>query len=183
VTGGRVLVAGFGNVFLGDDGFGVEVVRRLHGARLPEGIDVVDYGIRGVHLAYELLDGRYAALVLVDAVPLDEPPGTLAVLEVPVDDDAPRPDALAGPAVDGHGMSPLAVLALLRTLGGAVRRVLVVGCRPAAVEERMELSPVVAAAVDPAARLVTDVATALALEQENPVEVAAAARTGWRDSR
>ena len=79
---GRVLVAGIGNVFLGDDGFGVEVVQRIDPTSLPAGVDVADYGIRGVHLAYDLLDGRYGTVVMVDAVPLDEPPGTLAVLEV-----------------------------------------------------------------------------------------------------
>jgi hydrogenase maturation protease len=156
-AGGRVLVAGIGNVFLGDDGFGVEVVARLDPALLPDGVDVVDYGIRGVHLAYELLEGRYSTLVMVDALPLDEPPGTLAVLEVPLDGDGEPVDALAGPAVDGHGMSPLAVIALLRSLGGAVERVLVLGCRPAVIEERMELSDVVRGAVEPACRLVADV--------------------------
>ena len=105
---GRVLVAGIGNVFLGDDGFGVEVVRRLDPDRLPADVDVADYGIRGVHLAYDLLDGRHDVLVLVDALPLGEPPGTLAVLEVDVDDPGwtLRPaDALEEPAADGHGHS------------------------------------------------------------------------------
>ena len=76
----RTLVAGIGNVFLSDDAFGVEVAHRLSGRELPEGVRVEDYGIRGMHLAYDLLDG-YDALVLVDAVPMGEPPGTLAVIE------------------------------------------------------------------------------------------------------
>ena len=76
----RVLVAGIGNIFLGDDGFGVEVADRLAGRTLPDGVQVADFGIRGVHLAYELLDG-YDALVLVDAVPMGEPPGTVAIIE------------------------------------------------------------------------------------------------------
>jgi hydrogenase maturation protease len=155
---GRVLVAGIGNVFLGDDGFGVEVVRRLDRAALPDGVDVVDYGIRGVHLAYDLLDGAHDAVVLVDALPLPDPPGTLAVLEVPMDGGA-APDP---PAVDGHGMTPLAVVGLLTSLGGGVGRMLVVGCRPAVVDERMELSAPVAAAVEPAVAMVTDVARELA---------------------
>ena len=96
---GRVLVAGIGNVFLGDDGFGVEVVRRLAAVSLPDGVDVADYGIRGVHLAYDLLDGRYDTVVLVDALPLEEPPGTLAVLEAdpagPITADDPGGDLLA----------------------------------------------------------------------------------------
>ena len=118
----RILVAGIGNVFLGDDAFGVEVVRRLDPSTLPTGVDVVDYGIRGVHLAYDLLDGRHHTVVLVDAVPLDDPPGTLAVLDV-------DPTG-GGMPVDAHGMHPAAVLALLHDLGGTVDRVLVVGCAP-----------------------------------------------------
>ncbi|GAA0354768.1 hydrogenase maturation protease [Actinoallomurus spadix] len=149
----RVLVAGIGNVFLGDDGFGVEVVRRVDPAALPPTVDVADYGIRGVHLAYELLDGRHETLIMVDAVPLDGPPGTLAVLEVD-----PRPEPAAPPALDGHGMNPEAVLALLRNLGGRIDRVLVVGCRPAVVDERMELSGPVRAALDDAVSLVTTLA-------------------------
>ncbi|CCG03937.1 hydrogenase maturation protease [Blastococcus saxobsidens] len=166
----RVLVAGIGNVFLGDDGFGVEVVTGLDPADLPDAVDVVDYGIRGVHLAYELLDGRYSTVVMVDAVPLDEPPGTLAVLEVPLDDEREPVDALAVPAVDGHGMSPIAVIDLMRSLGGAVERVLVVGCRPAVIEERMELSAVVQAAVEPARRLVADVVRDLLPGPQHPEE-------------
>ena len=149
---GRVLVAGIGNVLLGDDGFGVEVVRRLDPGTLPAGVDVADYGIRGVHLAFDLLDGRHDALVLVDAVSLDEPPGTLAVLEVPLDGTSAD-----SAAVDGHGMTPVAVLDLLRTLGGSLRRAVVVGCRPAVLDEVVGLSPPVQAAVEPAVRLVADV--------------------------
>ncbi|GAA4858787.1 hydrogenase maturation protease [Saccharopolyspora cebuensis] len=148
---GRTLIAGIGNVFLGDDGFGVEVVRRIDPALLPGGVDVADFGIRGLHLAYELLGDRYATVVLVDAVPLDGPPGTLAVLEVDPGEDR------AAAAVDAHGMTPDAVLALLRGLGGSLDRVVVVGCRPAELGEGMRLSGPVAAAVDDAVRLVLDV--------------------------
>ncbi|GAA2453790.1 hydrogenase maturation protease [Actinomadura vinacea] len=180
----RILVAGIGNVFLADDGFGVEVVRRLAGRGLPEGVDVADYGIRGVHLAYELLDGRHDVLIMVDAVPVEGPPGTLAVIEVdaghddadPVEggaDGADRADPLGMPAVDGHGMHPMAVLGLLRRLGGGLDRVLVVGCRPARIDERMELSPPVRAAVDEAVGLVTElVATELAGTQVAGTQVA-----------
>ena len=170
MSGTRVLVAGIGNVFLGDDGFGVEVVAGLDPADLPDGVDMVDYGIRGVHLAYELLGGRYSTVVMVDAVPLDEPPGTLTVLDVPIDHAAPL-DALATPAVDGHGMSPGAVIDLMRSLGGAVERVLVVGCRPAVIEERMELSAVVRAAVEPARRLVAEVVAGLLQEPQHQIHV------------
>lgn len=173
----RVLVAGIGNVFLGDDGFGVEVVRRVDGSALPASVDVADYGIRGVHLAYDLLDGRHDTLVMVDAVPVDGPPGTLAVIDVSdaAGDGAADAGAAAAPAVDGHGMDPLTVLRLLHRLGGAVERALVVGCRPACLEERMGLSEPVAAAVPEAVRLVM----AVAREESAPAAArgAGAART------
>jgi hydrogenase maturation protease len=161
VSGARVLVAGIGNVFLGDDGFGVEVVRRTVSAALPPDVQVADYGIRGVHLAYELLDRRHDTLIMVDAMPVDGPPGTHADIEVDladVDEAAAGLDPSGPPAVDGHGMDPLAVLRLLRRLGGGVGRVLVVGCRPADIGERIGLSPPVGAAVDEAVRLVAGLA-------------------------
>ncbi|SEG68883.1 hydrogenase maturation protease [Thermomonospora echinospora] len=157
MNGQRVLVAGIGNVFLGDDGFGVEVVRRIDRAELPPCVDVADYGIRGVHLAYELLDRRHHTLIMIDAVPLDGPPGTLAVLE------ADPEDGPGLPVLNGHGMHPQAVLHLLHTLGGEVDRVLVVGCRPADTAERMGLSEPVAAVVDDAARLAVELARKAAL--------------------
>jgi len=154
----RVLVAGIGNVFLGDDGFGVEVVRRVREEPLPPGVRVADYGIRGVHLAYELLDSPPDTLIMVDAVPLEgRPPGTLAVLEVGEEDLDGAGEAVP---VDAHGLHPLAVLLLLRRLGGAVGRVLVVGCRPASLEEGIGLTEPVDDAVDDAVRLVADLAAA-----------------------
>jgi hydrogenase maturation protease len=141
----RVLVAGVGNIFLGDDGFGVEVARRLAGEQLPEGVEVADFGIRGVHLAYQLLEG-YDLAILVDASPRGGEPGSIYVIEpTPGDGDA---------LLDGHGMQPAAVLGLLRTLGGPVGRVLVVGCEPAEVQERIGLSAPVGRAVAEAARIV-----------------------------
>jgi hydrogenase maturation protease len=162
----RILVAGVGNVFLSDDGFGVEVVRALHGA-LPDGVEVVDTGIRGMHLAYQLLDG-YDVLVIVDAVQRGSEPGTVHTLEH--DLDAPR-DATPAPALDAHGMDPASVLSLLDGLAGSmgiarpVGRVLVVGCEPAVVIDGIGLSPPVAAAVAPAARAVTTLVTALMTEE------------------
>jgi hydrogenase maturation protease len=147
-----VLVAGVGNIFLGDDGFGVEVARRLAAADLGPDVKVADFGIRGVHLAYELLDG-YDLVILIDAAPRGDPPGTLYVIE-PEEPAAPDPDEV--PPLDAHGMDPGAVLALLGVLGGHVDRLLVVGCEPAVVEEGMTLSPAVEAAVDPAVSLVQD---------------------------
>ncbi|MDG4826331.1 hydrogenase maturation protease [Asanoa sp. WMMD1127] len=135
-----VLVAGIGNVFLGDDGFGPAVARHLvERGDLPDQVRVVDYGVRGLHLAYDLLDG-VAALVLVDALPGDDPPGTVTVLEV-----GPSDVPVAG--VDAHAMDPATVLATLRRLGGTLPPTYVVGCRPATLDEGMGLHPAVAAAV------------------------------------
>ncbi|HXH77576.1 hydrogenase maturation protease [Nocardioides sp.] len=136
----RVLVAGIGNLFCGDDGFGPEVVRRLAASgTLPEEVRAVDYGIRGMHLAYDLLEG-YDALVIVDALPGDGNPGTLAVLEVGEGD-------LGVGAFDPHGMAPVAVLASLSDLGGSLPPTYVVGCRPADLSDRIGLSDEVEAAV------------------------------------
>jgi hydrogenase maturation protease len=143
---GRTLVAGVGNLFLGDDGFGPEVARRLTGTGLPDGVKVVDYGIRGMHLAYDLLDG-YEMLVIVDAVSRGGAPGDLVVLEVGEDD-------LGSGDFDAHGMEPTAMLASLGSLGGRLPRTYVVGCEPAAVDEGIGLSPPVAAAVERALELV-----------------------------
>jgi hydrogenase maturation protease len=161
-----VLVAGIGNVFLGDDGFGVEVIRRLlaEPEPLPAGVRAADYGIRGVHLAYELLDG-YDALVLVDALPQGGAPGTVYVFEP--DPVGPDPD---GPAIDAHDMNPQAVLGHVRALGGTVARVIVVGCEPADVTDRMGLSPAVAAAVEPAVHTVREVAAELAAQTPQPAQ-------------
>jgi len=139
---GRVLVAGVGNLFLGDDGFGPEVARRLAGRSLPAGVRVVDYGIRGMHLAYDLLDG-YDELVILDAAPRGGRPGDVVVLEVGEGD-------FGTGEFDGHGMEPTAVLSSLGSLGGRLPRTYVVGCEPADIDEGIGLSPSVAAAVDPA---------------------------------
>jgi hydrogenase maturation protease len=156
----RILVAGIGNVFLGDDGFGVEVVRRLHGVEVPARVDVVDYGIRGVHLAYDLLNGCHDLVVLVDALPLDEPAGTLAVVEVDLSDPQwtlGSTEALDEGVPGAHGMDPETTLRLVATLGAPVHRALVVGCQPAAVAEGMELSEPVRQCIEPAVRMVTEI--------------------------
>lgn len=160
------LVAGIGNVFLSDDAFGVEVAHRLVGRPLPDGVRAEDYGIRGIHLAYELLEG-YDALVLVDAVPMGEPPGTLAVIEPEV--DAYISDVQEVPIVDAHTMSPDIVLGTLARLGGSVGRVVIIGCQPADLREGMGLSPAVDAVVDDAADLcleVLEAVTALAADPQ-----------------
>ena len=151
----RVLVAGIGNVFLGDDGFGVEVARRLSGQTLAEGIDVIDFGIRGVHLALELSAGRYDAAILVDTTARGGVPGTLYAIE-PEDDFTTELDI-----GDGHSMTPAMVLAWVRRSGGRCCRVLVVGCEPASIEETMGLSDVVSSSVDPAIEMVRALAADL----------------------
>jgi hydrogenase maturation protease len=154
-----VLVAGIGNIFLSDDGFGVEVANRLLTVSLPPGVRVAEFGIRGVHLAYELLEG-YDALVLVDAVPMGEVPGTLAVIEPERDKLSSSADG-EGAVVDAHSMSPDVVLGTLAHLGGTLEQIYVVGCQPGSLEEGIGLTPPVAAAVDGAvdlcAQLVVDI--------------------------
>ena len=151
----RVLVAGIGNIFLGDDGFGVEVANRLARRSVPEGVRVADFGIRGIHLAYELLDG-YDALVLIDAMPMGDEPGTLAVIE-----PGPLPPPADGddlaPVVDAHSMNPGVVLSMLAGLEASVGRIIVVGCEPANLDEGIGLSPPVSDAVDRAVDLCEDV--------------------------
>jgi len=148
---GGLLVAGIGNIFLSDDGFGIEVANRLAERLLPPGVRVADFGIRGVHLAYELLDG-YDGLILIDTVPMGEPPGTVAVIE-PEAEDQLTPSDDEATVVDAHSMSPEIVLATLARLGGSVERIYVVGCQPASLEEGIGLTPPVAAAVDGAVEL------------------------------
>jgi hydrogenase maturation protease len=147
----RVLVAGIGNIFLGDDGFGVAVAQRLEVLGLPVGARAEDFGIRSLHLAYELLEG-YDLLVLIDAVPMGEPPGTVKLLAPGRTDRDGEP---VMPAVEGHSLSPAGVLATLAGLGGAIEEVIIVGCEPAQLDEGIGLSGVVAAAVEPAAQAVT----------------------------
>jgi hydrogenase maturation protease len=139
----RVMVAGVGNIFLADDGFGVEVARRMSAEVLPAEVEVEDYGIRGMHLAFQLLEG-YDTLILIDAMQRGDQPGTIFVIEPDLDAEP------VNPATDAHSMNPEAVLATLAALGGRVDRVLVVGCEPAELVERIGLSEVVSRAVDEA---------------------------------
>ncbi len=151
----RILIAGVGNIFLGDDAFGVEVVRRLAQRTLPEQVRVVDFGIRGLDLTYALLDG-YETVLMVDAAPRGGSPGTLYVLEP----DAPAPPGPgeAAPMIETHGMDPVKVLRLAAAMGGTVGRLLVVGCEPAPADDVEEmqtgLSEPVRAAVDEAVGLI-----------------------------
>lgn len=153
----RTLVAGLGNIFFGDDGFGVEVAQRLASEDLPGGVKVADIGIRGVHLAYEMLDD-YETTILIDTVTRGDAPGTIYVIEY-------EPDDAVVEGVDAHGMNPDSVLALLDTLGGDPGKVLIVGCEPAEIEERIGLSPIVSGAVPEAVKVVKEL-----LERDARVE-------------
>lgn len=145
----RVLVAGIGNIFFGDDGFGVEVARRLAGAPPPDA-RVADFGIRALHLAYELLE-PLDLFVAVDCMPRGGAPGTLYVIEAETD------GAAAAAVADAHGMNLPVVFAAVRELGGRMPRTLVIGCEPASTEPALGLSPAVAAAIPAATELVREV--------------------------
>ena len=147
----RILIAGIGNIFLADDGFGVEVARRLAGRELPEGVEAVDFGIRGLDLAYALMD-PYEAVIFVDALPRGEEPGTVYLIEPEMEEEGDL-------ALDAHGMDPVKVIRFARAMGAEIPRTLVVGCEPQLVlsgenHMLMELSEPVLAAVDEAAKLV-----------------------------
>ena len=158
----RILVAGIGNIFLGDDGFGVAVARRLARRELPTGVEVADFGIRGMDLAYAL-QSDYDAVVFVDTAPRGEVPGTISVIEPELD-----PDEVT---IETHGMDPLRVLGLARALGRVPPRVLVVACEPERIVHGEhdddlvgELSAPVRAAVDEAVRVVESLLAELAAE-------------------
>jgi hydrogenase maturation protease len=148
VPGMRTLVAGVGNLFLSDDGFGPEVARRLSDLAVPEGVRVVDYGIRGTHLAYDLIEG-WDRLILIDLVPPRGQPGRIHVLEV-------GPDEAGDGAFDPHGMEPRSMLHTVAALGGHIVPTIVVGCEPAELGEGIGLSPAVNEAVGRAAQMVVE---------------------------
>lgn len=147
----KILVAGIGNIFLGDDAFGVEVVRRLSSVEMPAGVRVTDFGIRGFDLAYAFQDG-YETVILIDAFPHGEQAGTVYLVE---------PDLATATSVgsesipDAHSMNPLRVLQLAASMAARLPRVLLVGCEPETLggeEGYMGLSLVVEAAVEVAVR-------------------------------
>jgi hydrogenase maturation protease len=168
VSGTSVLVAGIGNIFFGDDAFGSEVARRLAGRPVPAGVRVVDFGIRGLDLAFALLDGPRVT-ILVDSIRRGGAAGTLYLIEP----DQGTPHPLEGwDAPDGHGMDPARVLRLVREMGGQDRRVLLVGCEPATVEEdaegRVGLSAPVEAAVEGAIRMIESLLAEFTREEVPP---------------
>lgn len=154
---GKILVAGIGNIFLGDDAFGFEVVNRLRKHPLPDWVTVSDFGIRSYDLAYALMNDWDLA-ILVDALPRGSAPGTLYLLEpeVPKNDEGTA-------TVDAHSMNPVAVLQLVHAMGGQTGRILVVGCEPATLEPdpqgNFSLSAPVGAAMDEAVRMIEDLIT------------------------
>ena len=154
----RVLVAGIGNIFLGDDAFGVEVIRRLAN-KLPESVRVEDFGIRGFDLAYALMDD-HESVILVDAIPRQGSPGTLYTIE-------PDLESLKslGPTFEAHSPDPVKVLAFAQSMGAKLNHVLVIGCEPASMEEdeggRIGLSSAVERATEEAAQMVQDLVSRL----------------------
>ena len=150
----NILVAGIGNIFLGDDAFGCEVSRRLSQRKWPENVRVVDFGIRGFDLAYALLDG-YDLTILVDATPRGDVPGTVYTIEPELDEV--EISSTQGPLVATHGMDPVKVLGMVQSMGGQLKRVLLVGCEPETFgpeEGQMGLSEPVEAAASKAVTLV-----------------------------
>jgi hydrogenase maturation protease len=164
----RILVAGIGNIFLGDDAFGSEVARRLLLRHQPANVRIIDFGIRGLDLVYALLDG-FDIAILIDAAPRpDQLPGALYLLEPHLDrqgnDSSP-------PALDAHSMDPVKVLRTALSMGDLPGRVLVVGCQPSHAPQpqdddesdmSMDMTPPVSAAIDPAMEMVESLIADLA---------------------
>jgi hydrogenase maturation protease len=175
----RILIACIGNIFFGDDGFGVEVAQRLlsrPGQPYGEQVQVVDFGIRGLDLAYTLLDDGYDTLVLVDAIsPRGGAPGTLYLIEPDLTKLGPEQGVEAGRvAIDSHSMDPFKVLAFARTLGAQPIRTLLVGCEPSNVragqadeEMHMDLSQPVQAALDEAVKMIDSLVERLLKRKES----------------
>jgi hydrogenase maturation protease len=151
----RILIAGIGNIFLGDDAFGVEVIHRLlHRPRMKD-VTISDFGIRGLDLTYALLE-NYDLAILVDAVPRGETPGTIFLIAPdPISDDSiPTGLDMSSLMIDSHNMDPARVLKLVAAMGGNLQHVLVVGCEPTPFDSEtdmdMSLSEPVKAAVEAA---------------------------------
>lgn len=153
-----ILIAGVGNIFLGDDAFGVEVVRALRTRPLPDGVAVVDYGIRGFDLAYALLD-PWEGVVIVDALSRGGAPGTLYTIEP--DLGSPKDEPPAQTMINPHGMDPMRVLQLAFSMGTVRARVVVVGCEPRdfgdELEGRMGLSEIAQSSIASAVEMVENV--------------------------
>jgi hydrogenase maturation protease len=154
MTAPKILIAGIGNIFLGDDGFGCMVAGRLAQRPLPDGARVIDFGIRGFDLAYALTDG-YDVTILIDAVQRGGEPGALYLIEPDLND--PNDPAAQAMMVEAHGMNPMRALNLARSMNGELKRVLLIGCEPETFgpeEGQMGLSATVEAAVCGAVEMV-----------------------------
>jgi hydrogenase maturation protease len=150
----RVLVAGIGNIFLGDDGFGVEVAQQLSKSNLPTTVRVADFGIRGLDLVYALQDG-YETTILIDAFPHGQVPGTVSVVEADLND--PAVSLGKGNFMEPHAMNPMNVLRMATAMHGNLKRILLVGCEPdnfGGEEGKVGLSAPVEAAVRGAVKVV-----------------------------
>ncbi len=162
-----ILIAGIGNIFLGDDAFGSEVARRRLTRQLPDEVRVVDFGIRGLDLVYALLDG-YELTIFVDATPHGGTVGTIYIIELDVHefDNLNENET----AIEPHGMNPMKVLAMVKVMGGEFKRILLVGCEPEPLgedEEKMGLSEPVAAAVEEAVILIESLVAKILKEGQN----------------
>jgi hydrogenase maturation protease len=156
----RILVAGIGNIFFGDDAFGGEVIRALQQQEWPAEVRLEDFGIRSYDLAYALMDG-YDAVILVDATPRRQPPGTVSLIEP----DLEGLDTLPAELTNAHAMSPAIALQMVHSMGGQIRRLYLVGCEPAILEtDEIALSPVVQAAIPNAVEMVRSQVNALLAE-------------------
>jgi hydrogenase maturation protease len=165
----KILVAGVGNIFLGDDGFGVEVARSLSKRQLPGNVTVKDFGIRGFDLAYALLD-PWDAVILVDALPRGEAAGTLYVVEPNL--AGMGSSASADTAINPHGMDPVRVLNLAASMGTISAQVLILGCEPHdfgdELEGRMGLSTPVQAAIEEASNMIEELVGRIVTKKQDP---------------
>jgi hydrogenase maturation protease len=155
VTKPSILIAGIGNIFLGDDGFGVEVAQQLLKGGLPAAVRVTDFGIRGLDLVYALQDG-YETTILIDAFPHGQTPGTVSVVELDMNEAAAPGE---GRFLEPHAMNPMNVLRMAAAMNGKLKRVLLVGCEPATLggeDGKMGLSAPVEAGVHKAVKVVAD---------------------------
>ena len=161
----RILVAGVGNIFLGDDAFGSEVARRLMLRELPEEVQVNDYGTCSYDLAYAMMEG-YEATILVDATPRGQAPGTVYLIEP----DLNELDKMDSAVPDGHSMNPVSVLQMVRSLGCRPSRLYLVGCEPAALDRDdgvIGLSESVQAAVPRAIEMIESLMSKLLSENHD----------------
>ena len=165
----NILIAGIGNIFFGDDAFGCEVAAQLMRRPLPEGVRVIDFGIRSYDLAYAMMNGPDVT-IFIDATPRGQPPGTIYLLEP----DKNILDSNFGEVVNAHSMNPVRVLQLIHSLGGQPGRLYLVGCEPAVLETEegaMGLSEKVQAAVAPAIEMIETLIREILEEAGNPAPV------------